>query len=343
MCVTVSSKVKADLKVKHETATGGCKPPRRPISAKKLPPLTDSQILSGAGGVSALRQVIFYGVRSKPGKHMWHFSVNPDAHSTVSMRNAWWGSEEQESWCWCPVRWAKVALFSISPCCHQKGLIRVLDAILNVDKPDVTLAALSFSRWSLWSYLTCQPALWGHLASVLASSPWQWTGVAWWQWMSYSTVNSWSLWTCRWPTRCLFCPVVVAFNPVLPSWVFWCMINTIFAVHGDVGYRERVKQIWAILKFRIVHFNLAVPCMMHFEAAEIYQICKSRSWKWIVNNCCFLSLQHNSIEMVQLRESLSLLRLDLSHNSLTSVHGLDGCTNLRYLKVSHNRITRIGM
>ena len=52
--------------------------------------------------------------------------------------------------------------------------------------------------------------------------------------------------------------------------------------------------------------------------------------------------QENLIEYVDLKELSSLYTLNLSHNKLSSVHGLSGCTNLRWLDVSHNRLTKLG-
>ena len=43
-----------------------------------------------------------------------------------------------------------------------------------------------------------------------------------------------------------------------------------------------------------------------------------------------------------MKDTGSLQVLDMSNNSLTSVHGLDNCTNLRWLDISHNNITRLG-
>ena len=37
-----------------------------------------------------------------------------------------------------------------------------------------------------------------------------------------------------------------------------------------------------------------------------------------------------------------LVYLDVSHNQLTNIHGLAGCSNLRHLDLSHNKITRVG-
>ena len=53
--------------------------------------------------------------------------------------------------------------------------------------------------------------------------------------------------------------------------------------------------------------------------------------------------QDNSIEMVApLKVNAKLIFVNLSYNCLPMIHGLDGCTNIRYLDLSHNRITRIG-
>ncbi|XP_076450299.1 uncharacterized protein LOC143286570 [Babylonia areolata] len=54
-----------------------------------------------------------------------------------------------------------------------------------------------------------------------------------------------------------------------------------------------------------------------------------------------LDVQDNLIEYVDLKELGSLYTLNLSHNKLSSVHGLEGCGNLRWLDVSHNRLTKL--
>ncbi|XP_078715016.1 leucine-rich repeat- and IQ domain-containing protein 1 isoform X1 [Lampetra fluviatilis] len=64
-----------------------------------------------------------------------------------------------------------------------------------------------------------------------------------------------------------------------------------------------------------------------------------------VNNCKGLRVidtQDNSIETVNCQDLENLEVLLLSHNHLTSIHGLEGCTNLTLLELSHNNITRIG-
>uniref|UniRef100_K1QF97 Leucine-rich repeat and IQ domain-containing protein 1 n=1 Tax=Magallana gigas TaxID=29159 RepID=K1QF97_MAGGI len=50
----------------------------------------------------------------------------------------------------------------------------------------------------------------------------------------------------------------------------------------------------------------------------------------------------NFIQYVDLKDLSNLTFLDLSHNSLSSIHGLSGCSNLRWLDLSKNKITRIG-
>ena len=50
----------------------------------------------------------------------------------------------------------------------------------------------------------------------------------------------------------------------------------------------------------------------------------------------------NCIQNINCQNIGSLEELDLSKNQLTSVNGLDGCSNLRSLKLDGNKITRIG-
>ncbi len=58
--------------------------------------------------------------------------------------------------------------------------------------------------------------------------------------------------------------------------------------------------------------------------------------------CTLKCYQKNRIEMVNLRDLGHLVYLDLSHNSLSSINGLEGCVNIRYINMSNNKITRIG-
>ena len=53
-------------------------------------------------------------------------------------------------------------------------------------------------------------------------------------------------------------------------------------------------------------------------------------------------MQGNFIQYVDLKDLSNLTFLDLSHNSLSSIHGLSGCSNLRWLDLSKNKITRLG-
>ncbi|KAL8606223.1 hypothetical protein ACOMHN_043441 [Nucella lapillus] len=55
-----------------------------------------------------------------------------------------------------------------------------------------------------------------------------------------------------------------------------------------------------------------------------------------------INAQDNLIEYVDVRELGSLCSLNLAHNKLSSIHGLEGCTSLRWLDVSHNRLTKLG-
>ncbi|ERE90011.1 leucine-rich repeat and IQ domain-containing protein 1 [Cricetulus griseus] len=51
--------------------------------------------------------------------------------------------------------------------------------------------------------------------------------------------------------------------------------------------------------------------------------------------------QENQIESVNCENLENLCVVLLNKNLLTSIHGLDGCTNIQILEVSHNKITRI--
>ena len=52
--------------------------------------------------------------------------------------------------------------------------------------------------------------------------------------------------------------------------------------------------------------------------------------------------QRNQLELVDVRDISSLVYVDLSENKLTSVHGLEGCSGVRYLSLANNNLTRIG-
>ncbi|XP_028287147.1 leucine-rich repeat and IQ domain-containing protein 1 [Parambassis ranga] len=56
---------------------------------------------------------------------------------------------------------------------------------------------------------------------------------------------------------------------------------------------------------------------------------------------CYIDLQENDISFVDCENMKSLRVLRLSHNKLTSIHGLSGADNLDVLELSHNSITRI--
>ena len=55
-----------------------------------------------------------------------------------------------------------------------------------------------------------------------------------------------------------------------------------------------------------------------------------------------ISQQDNKIESLNCRDLCELQDLVLCNNSMTSIHGLDGCTQLRTLDLQNNKITRIG-
>uniref|UniRef100_A0A2K5DDD9 Leucine rich repeats and IQ motif containing 1 n=1 Tax=Aotus nancymaae TaxID=37293 RepID=A0A2K5DDD9_AOTNA len=56
----------------------------------------------------------------------------------------------------------------------------------------------------------------------------------------------------------------------------------------------------------------------------------------------YIDAQENHIEAIDCENLENLCVLLLNKNQLTSLHGLDGCTNIQCLELSHNRITRIG-
>ncbi|XP_052676986.1 leucine-rich repeat and IQ domain-containing protein 1-like [Crassostrea angulata] len=84
-------------------------------------------------------------------------------------------------------------------------------------------------------------------------------------------------------------------------------------------------QCWGLKTLKMSKCNLTV--------VEGLQQCKQLH---------YLDLQDNFIQYVDLKDLSNLTFLDLSHNSLSSIHGLSGCSNLRWLDLSKNKITRIG-
>uniref|UniRef100_A0A2K6T969 Leucine rich repeats and IQ motif containing 1 n=1 Tax=Saimiri boliviensis boliviensis TaxID=39432 RepID=A0A2K6T969_SAIBB len=56
----------------------------------------------------------------------------------------------------------------------------------------------------------------------------------------------------------------------------------------------------------------------------------------------YIDAQENHIEAIDCENLENLCVVLLNKNQLTSLHGLDGCTNIQCLELSHNRITRIG-
>ncbi|XP_062595804.1 leucine-rich repeat and IQ domain-containing protein 1-like [Saccostrea cucullata] len=84
-------------------------------------------------------------------------------------------------------------------------------------------------------------------------------------------------------------------------------------------------QCWGLKSLKMSKCNLTV--------IEGLQQCKQLH---------FLDLQDNFIQYMDLKDMSNLTFLDLSHNSLSSIHGLAGCSNLRWLDLSNNKITRIG-
>ncbi|XP_069760144.1 leucine-rich repeat and IQ domain-containing protein 1 isoform X2 [Narcine bancroftii] len=64
-----------------------------------------------------------------------------------------------------------------------------------------------------------------------------------------------------------------------------------------------------------------------------------------VNNCKglkYIDVQENNIKNIHSLEIEDLYVLLLSHNKISSMHGLGKCSNLCILELSHNNITRIG-
>ncbi|XP_077604271.1 leucine-rich repeat- and IQ domain-containing protein 1 isoform X2 [Crocuta crocuta] len=55
-----------------------------------------------------------------------------------------------------------------------------------------------------------------------------------------------------------------------------------------------------------------------------------------------IDAQENHIETINCENLENLCVVLLNKNQLTSFHGLDGCTNIQNLELSHNKITRIG-
>ena len=48
------------------------------------------------------------------------------------------------------------------------------------------------------------------------------------------------------------------------------------------------------------------------------------------------------MEAINCRDLSKLEEIVLQNNNLASAHGLEGCSALKYLDLSYNRITRIG-
>ncbi|KAL6079172.1 hypothetical protein STEG23_034662, partial [Scotinomys teguina] len=55
----------------------------------------------------------------------------------------------------------------------------------------------------------------------------------------------------------------------------------------------------------------------------------------------YIDAQENHIETINCENLENLCGVLLNKNQLTSIHGLDGCTNIQNLELSHNKITRI--
>ncbi|XP_059508450.1 leucine-rich repeat and IQ domain-containing protein 1 isoform X2 [Stegostoma tigrinum] len=64
-----------------------------------------------------------------------------------------------------------------------------------------------------------------------------------------------------------------------------------------------------------------------------------------INNCKglkYVDMQENKIKTVHCLDLENLCTLLLCHNQITSMYGLENCSNLQVLELSHNNITRIG-
>lgn len=104
-----------------------------------------------------------------------------------------------------------------------------------------------------------------------------------------------------------------------------------------------------------------IPCMLSSQkvglSLQIFWIESSCYWSiaievkersveisssWYVVFSQGFYLQENLIEFVDLKDLNNLYMLNLSHNKLTSIHGLDSCTRLCWLNLAHNKLTQLG-
>lgn len=77
-------------------------------------------------------------------------------------------------------------------------------------------------------------------------------------------------------------------------------------------------------------------------AIEVKERSVEISSSWYVVFSQGFYLQENLIEFVDLKDLNNLYMLNLSHNKLTSIHGLDSCTRLCWLNLAHNKLTQLG-
>ncbi|XP_067654966.1 leucine-rich repeat and IQ domain-containing protein 1-like [Haliotis asinina] len=86
-----------------------------------------------------------------------------------------------------------------------------------------------------------------------------------------------------------------------------------------------LSQCWGLKSLTLTNCNLVALDSLH-ECRQLQ----------------YLNMKNNKLEYVDLKDLGNLQIVNLSNNNLSLVHGLDGCTNIRWLDLSCNRITRLG-
>ncbi|XP_060049519.1 leucine-rich repeat and IQ domain-containing protein 1 [Erinaceus europaeus] len=81
--------------------------------------------------------------------------------------------------------------------------------------------------------------------------------------------------------------------------------------------------------------NLQFLSLRHCGLTDLCSLSSCKKLKYI-------DAQENHIEAINCENLENLCVVLLNKNQLTSFHGLDGCSNIQNLEVSHNKITRIG-
>ncbi|XP_070927448.1 leucine-rich repeat- and IQ domain-containing protein 1 isoform X1 [Macaca nemestrina] len=81
--------------------------------------------------------------------------------------------------------------------------------------------------------------------------------------------------------------------------------------------------------------NLQFLSLQHCGLTSLHSLSNCKKLKYI-------DAQENRIEAIDCENLENLCVVLLNKNQLTSLHGLDGCTNIQCLELSHNKITRIG-